>query len=238
MYSGNSYKNFPKFYDLLYQRYFKSIPDFIALVKKNTPKGGFILDLAAGTGEVTIPLLKNGFKVISLDLSEGMLKELKLKAKQKGIKNYHTISLDMQKVGYQDKFDSICIRQAINYFIGTKTLEVGLKNIFIALKKGGKFIFNAPNYQGEKEYPIISNYYEKEGLKAFVLEMNSVNKKLLKHKQYSIVWDNNKKPSFINDENSFYMFTKKEFITVLNKCGFSKLEFNDLGKTLYCIATK
>ena len=47
MYSGNSYKKFPALYDLLYQRYFKSVPDFVSLVKTNTPKGGLILDLAA-----------------------------------------------------------------------------------------------------------------------------------------------------------------------------------------------
>src|SRR3989344_3428034 len=118
MYFGNSYKNFPALYDLLYQRYLKSVPDFVSLVKTNTPKNGLILDLAAGTGEVSILLLQNGFMVVSLDSSNGMLKELKRKAKKMKIKNYRARIFDMRKINYKEKFDSVCIRQAINYFLG------------------------------------------------------------------------------------------------------------------------
>lgn len=238
MYSGNSYKSFPALYDLLYQRYLKSVPDFVALVNKNTPKNGLILDLAAGTGEVTIPLLKNGFRVTSLDSSKGMLEELKRKVEKHGVKNYHTRVVDMQKLNYRDKFDSICIRQAINYFIGTKSLEAGLKKVYNSLKQGGIFAFNAPNYRGETAYPTISNYYEKGLQRAFVVETNTIKRRMLKHKQYSVVWQNDKKPNFVTDENSFYMFTKKEFKDALKKSGFSKIRFSGSDKTLYCVATK
>lgn len=238
MYSGNSYKKFPELYDLLYQRYLNSVPDFVALVKKNTPSGGRILDLAAGTGEVTIPLLKSGFEVVSLDKNKGMLKELKSKAKKQGVKNFHIIISDMKKASYREKFDSVCIRQAINYFIGAEALEAGLKKIFASLKDGGKFIFNAPNYRGEKKYPVVSNYYENGRQRAFVLETNKLSGKVLRHKQYSIVWTDSKEPNFATDENLFYMFTKKEFGNALEKSGFSKTEFTGSAKTLYCVATK
>ena len=223
---------------MLYQRYLNSVPDFVALVKKNTPSGGRILDLAAGTGEVTIPLLKSGFEVVSLDKNKGMLKELKSKAKKQGVKNFHIIISDMKKASYREKFDSVCIRQAINYFIGAETLEAGLKKIFASLKDGGKFIFNAPNYRGEKKYPVVSNYYENGRQRAFVLETNKLSGKVLRHKQYSIVWTDSKEPNFATDENLFYMFTKKEFGNALEKSGFSKTEFTGSAKTLYCVATK
>lgn len=238
MYSGNLYKNFPELYDLLYQRYLKSAPNFVALVKKNTPRHGSILDLAAGTGEITIPLLKSGFKVTSLDANSGMLKQLELKAKNRGVKNFHVVALDMRRMNYEEKFDSICIRQAINYFIGTKSLEKGLKNVFSSIKTGGKFIFNAPNYKNEKTYPIAANYYKKGAQNAFVVETNKMQGKLLKHKQHSIVWETGKKPYFVTDENSFFMFSKKELENALRKCGFSKIVFKEFSKTLYCVATK
>lgn len=239
MYSGNSYKNFPDLYDLLYQRYLKSIPDFVSLVKKNTPRGGTILDLAAGTGEVSIPLLKHGFKVTSLDASSGMLKVLKAKAKKLNINNYNVKISPIENINYYEKFDSICIRQAINYLVKVQGLENGLKKIYRALKPGGKLIFNAPNYRGETAYPIISNYYEKGEQKAFVLEMNNVSNNLLTHDQYSIVWQNSRnKPQFIIDQNSFYMFTKKEFELALKKSGFSKTIFSGNNKTLYCVSSK
>lgn len=238
MYLGNSYKNFPGFYDLLYQRYLKSVPDFVALVRKSTPRGGSILDLAAGTGEVSIPLLRSGYKVISLDASRGMLKELKSKAKRLGVRGYRVKVSDMKKISYKEKFDVVCIRQAVNYFIGTRVLRLGFKNIFASLKTGGKLIFNAPNYHGEKAYPIISNIYKGGKQNAFVLEINRVVGRVLKHKQYSIIWEEGKKPNFFSDDNYFYMFTKNEFERTLKKCGFSKIEFSGSDKTLYCVATK
>ncbi|MDD5290079.1 MAG: class I SAM-dependent methyltransferase [Patescibacteria group bacterium] len=238
MYSGNSYKKFPEFYDLLYQRYLKSVPDFVALVEKNTPQKGLILDLAAGTGEITIPLLKKGFRVISLDASQGMLRELKLKAKKQGIKKYQVTKLDMQKISYQKKFDSVCIRQAINYFMGSKALAAGLKKIFASLKTGGKFIFNAPNYQGEKKYPALINYYKKGEQQALVVETNKITGQILKHRQHSALWKTGQKSEFIIDENSFYLFTRKEFARALKKSGFSKIKLIKSAKTLYFIAIK
>ena len=86
MLSGNSYNTFPTLYDLLYQRYLASVPDFVSLIARHTPAKGAILDLAAGTGEVSIPLLHRGFAVTSLDRSKGMLNVLQAKAKKEKIK--------------------------------------------------------------------------------------------------------------------------------------------------------
>jgi len=187
---------------------------------------------------VSIPLLKKGFEVTSTDLNSGMLKELKIKAGKAGVKNYRAVSVNMQKIRYEQKFDTVCIRQAINYFIGAGQLLRGLKSIFRALKPGGKFIFNAPNYKGQKKYPDVSNIYTDGAQNAFVLETNEVRNKLLKHRQYSLVWGGNGKPEFVIDENSFYMFTKKDLEAALKKAGFSKIEFTASNKTLYCVATK
>lgn len=238
MYSGNSYKNFPALYDLLYQRYLKSVPEFVALVKKNTPVGGLVLDLAAGTGEVTIPLLQSGYKVTSLDSSTGMLGQLKLKARHLGVKDYQVRTFDMRKIDYREKFDSVCVRQAINYFIGIRALESGMVRVFGSLKKGGNFIFNSPNYRGEKSYPVVYHHYQKDRQSAFVVETNKMKKRILRHKQYSIIWEDNKEPNFVTDENSFYMFTENEFAGLLKKAGFSKIKFSGSNKTLYCVATK
>jgi len=52
------------------------IPFYLEQAKKqNSP----ILDLAAGTGRVTIPLAEAGFKIFSLESSEAMLNHAKKK---------------------------------------------------------------------------------------------------------------------------------------------------------------
>lgn len=238
MYSGNCYSDFPELYDVLYQRYLHSAEDFARLVAENSSRGGLILDLAAGTGEVSIPLLARGFRVTSIDASRGMLGELKNKAIKLGIKNVVPVVADMGMLAYKDIFDVVCIRQAINYFLGTPSLRKGLKKIRRALKDGGAFVFNAPNYKGQKEYPSASNLYKNTKCTAFVVETNALKNRLLRHEQYSLLWDYRTKPLFIRDENTFFLFTKKEFSRCLRDAGFSKIQFREAGKTLTCIAIK
>ncbi|OGZ96146.1 MAG: hypothetical protein A3I44_01880 [Candidatus Sungbacteria bacterium RIFCSPLOWO2_02_FULL_51_17] len=236
MLSGNSYNTFPTLYDLLYQRYLASVPDFVSLIARHTPAKGAILDLAAGTGEVSIPLLHRGFAVTSLDRSKGMLNVLQAKAKKEKIKNARVKICDMQRITYRKQFDAVCIRQAVNYFIGAKALTKGLLRVRAALKPGGALIFNAPNYHDEKAYPPVANIYDRGTRHAFVLETNMLSGRLLKHVQYSLVWEDGKKPEYVTDENSFYMFTKKEFNRALRHAGFFRILFSGSGKTLYCVA--
>jgi ubiquinone/menaquinone biosynthesis C-methylase UbiE len=238
MYSKNVYKSFPKLYDLLYQRYLKSVPDFVALVEEHTPRGGLVLDVAAGTGEVTIPLLQKGFRVVSVDSSTGMLKELCLKAKKHKVRNHKTVVMDMRHIEYQRQFDSVCIRQAINYCMGARALTASLNTFYNSLKEGGVFVFNTPQYQGAKQYPTVFHHYTEGKQEALVLETNKIRKRILQHTQHSIIWGGDRKPQFLTDTNAFYMFTKKELEHALYRVGFSKLVWSGSPKTLYCIAIK
>lgn len=245
---GNCYKDFPEFYDLLYKRYFRTIPTFVELVRRNTPRGGLILDIAAGTGAVTIPLLKKGYKVISLDMHKGMLAQLKKKVIKEKVKNYQIIHRDMNSLNFNKVFDTICIRQAINYYRGPKLLKKGLTRIYKALKDCGVFIFNAPNYRGKKtDYPIVQNHYKERDINTFVLETNKLKGRLLSHRQDAIIWQGRLgNPIHISDTNSFYMFTRGEFEKSLLQSGFSKIKFYSSGlssckptdKTLNCVAKK
>ncbi len=245
--SGNCYKNFPELYDILYQRYFKTIPIFAELAKRNTPDKGTILDLAAGTGNVSIFLLQLGFHVTALDSSAGMLNIFKKKTEKEKLKNYKIIRADINYLKSKQTYDAVCIRQAINYYQGLNALEKGLKSIRKIIKPGGAFVFNAPNFKTEKiDYPVIENNYESGGKRAFVLEINQIAGRRLLHRQDAIVWTKNKSPIHIVDTNSFYMFTKNEFESCLKKAGFSDIKFyssnlspyNLKDKTLYCAAKK
>ncbi len=246
---GNVYNSFPELYDLLYKRYLKSIPHFIKLVEKNTPKNGTILDMAAGTGEVTIPLLKKKYRVSSLDIHRGMLKELRRKAGKENLKNHTVILKDMNLLTKRNKFDTVCIRQAINYYKNPKSLERGLRKVFSALKDTGSFVFNAPNFRvGTKNFKTVHTLYEYKNLKAFVVETNVLKKRVLVHNQDTIVWNSivNSNPRFVSDSNSFYMYTKEEFERALVHAGFHDIRFFSSklisyqkdDKTLYCVATK
>lgn len=248
--SGNCYDSFPEFYDLLYKRYLKSADLFIGLIKKNTPRGGRILDLAAGTGEISIPLLRAGFRVVSFDRSGGMLKELARKARKQGTRGVVTLVGDISHIKLPDaRFDTVCIRQAINYYNGPNKLRAGLAKIYRLLKTDGKFVFNAPNFRkADNEFPVVENIYKTEdNLNAFVLETNKISRRTLSHKQNSIVWGGRlNEPVCIFDENKFHTFIKADFEKALKSSGFSRINFyssnlqlySNKDKTIYCVAQK
>jgi ubiquinone/menaquinone biosynthesis C-methylase UbiE len=240
---GNIYRDFPEFYDLIYARYFKTVPDFVKLVERSTPNGGRILDLAAGTGEVTIPLLQRGYRVQSFDLNSGMLRVLARKAQVLGMTVKTTVA-DMANLDYEQEFDAVCIRQALNYLMGVSQLTRVLKKVKQALKPGGQFVFNAPNYHlNIKDYPVVTNKYEVDGKTALVLENNQLNGKVLQHRQHSVVWDG-QEATYIDDTNDFYMFTADELKTALMTAGFTDIkfygqhlkQFDSSSKTIYGVA--
>ena len=70
-----------KHYDLRV-KFVRDIPFWVSQVRKY---GGPVLELACGTGRVTIPLAKEGFKVSGLDISESMLAEAGKKSEREKV---------------------------------------------------------------------------------------------------------------------------------------------------------
>lgn len=244
------YREFPGLYDLLYQRFSKRRDDFLSLVRKNTPAKGRIIDAAAGTGEVSIPLLADGYDVLSTDLNEGMLAELTKKAQAAGVRPRTMVAgfLNMQDV---DGFsDTLTVRQAISYLKGEDRLREAFALMKGKLKPGGKLIFNAPNYRPDRfSAPTVAPYQVKSGGKtAIVRERNSLTNRVLTHFQDAIVW-NDAAPNdatFAGDKNSFKLYTKEQFEAALKAAGFSSVQFLSSGMkpyeptdpVLYVVATK
>ncbi|MFJ5789197.1 class I SAM-dependent methyltransferase [Lysinibacillus sp. NPDC093197] len=74
--------NFEEYDDpILYDKENKLyMPELPFLLKWASNMQGTIIDLACGTGRMTIPLAKNGCKLIGVDIHEGMLNEARKKA--------------------------------------------------------------------------------------------------------------------------------------------------------------
>ena len=68
----------PEMYDHLYEGYQKDLNVILEWAKSDQP----IIELACGTGRLTIPMAQRGFQMIGVDLHEGMLERAKQKAKE------------------------------------------------------------------------------------------------------------------------------------------------------------
>jgi len=72
MLNSDVYENagFCRFYDWVYDGFEGDIPFYLGLAERYGPP---VLEVACGTGRVTLPLARAGFEVVGIDLSEPML---------------------------------------------------------------------------------------------------------------------------------------------------------------------
>lgn len=108
-----------------------------------TPSGGDIaIDLGAGSGFQSIPLLKLGYQVVAVDLCEKLLSELKEQWHGPELK---TISGDLRNAElYNDVTPALilCMGDTLSHFETLNDIENLIANAHTALEKGGKFILS------------------------------------------------------------------------------------------------
>lgn len=118
-----------------------------------------VLDLACGTGSMTLELAKRGYDMIGADLSEDMLMEAMDKAYDKGIDGILFLKQDMRCFELYGTVGAItCCLDSLNYLTEDGDLETCLKCVHNYLDPDGLFIFdvNTPykfeNVYGDQHY--------------------------------------------------------------------------------------
>jgi SAM-dependent methyltransferase len=136
----------PEKYDEEYGSCLKDLPFLLEWAKK---KGGPIIDLACGTGRITIPLANEGFTILGVDLHEGMLQ----RAMQKAVRNQQVISWHLQNctdLSLPVKSPFIYMTgNSFQHFLTNAVQERLLKRVRKHLDKDGIFIFGT-------RFPVMS----------------------------------------------------------------------------------
>ncbi|UCD62048.1 MAG: bifunctional demethylmenaquinone methyltransferase/2-methoxy-6-polyprenyl-1,4-benzoquinol methylase UbiE [Flavobacteriaceae bacterium] len=144
----------------------------VAILKKRNPNK--VLDIATGTGDLAINLVKTGAEqIIGLDISKGMLEVGKKKVADKGLDT--TIEMvvgDSENLPFEDdSFDAVTVAFGVRNF---EDLEKGLSEIYRVLKPSGTFVVletsvptNFPFKQGYWFYtksilPLIGKLFSKD----------------------------------------------------------------------------
>ncbi|MCL1843969.1 MAG: class I SAM-dependent methyltransferase [Defluviitaleaceae bacterium] len=191
------YEGFASMYDALmhdapYEIWAAYIDGFLSEWFKGK-KGykGIILDIACGTGNITLRLAEMGYDMIGVDSSEEMLAEACRKAHEKNAEILF-LAQDMRELNLYGTVDAaVCVCDGLNYILNADELLEIFKKIKLFLNPGGVFIFD------------MNTEYKFENFAKQIFEDTGAGGE-------SYEWQNNYEPSTkINEYNMvFFMYDK------------------------------
>ena len=132
----------------------------VKILKSKNPST--ILDVATGTGDLAIELVKtNAKKIIGLDISKGMLDVGINKINHKNLNN--TIEMvigDSENLKYDDNFfDAVTVSFGVRNF---ESLDSGLREIYRVLKTNGSLVIletsNPTKFPFKQFYTVYSKF--------------------------------------------------------------------------------
>lgn len=221
-------------YDAFNKPYHDDLPFYLAECKKAR---GPVLELACGTGRLTIPLKKAGIDITGLDMSAAMLAQARKKAAAAGAAP-EFIKGDARKFGLGRRFSLIFIPfNSMQHMISAEDIE----GLFSAVKKhlapGGTFIFDVfspdPRYlmrDPEEMLPVA--YYEDPagGGKVLVNEQYNYDRAAQVSR---IVWHyrREKDGKTVSKDLALRCFFPQELLMLVRHAGFSvKARYGDFSR--------
>ena len=160
------YEYLAKIYDHLmgdvdYEQWIDYIEHF--LEKNNISTNDRILELACGTGNITVPLSRKGYELIAIDRSIEMLSQANQKAVDLNL-NIQFYQQDMLNLKIHDLYNAIlCLCDGVNYILDLEDLKTFFQKVYSLLKEGGIFIFDISTYYKLKEILGENTYGEDLG---------------------------------------------------------------------------
>lgn len=144
----NQYSNFAYVYDRLMEDVdYKGWVEYIeALFQHLKLRPKRILELACGTGNITIPLSKKGYDILGADISPDMLMVASHKAAEAGEKIVF-IERDMRELELRGGYDCVlCLCDGINYITEDEGLYKVFRSAYQSLGQDGAFIFDVSTH--------------------------------------------------------------------------------------------
>lgn len=181
-----------------------------------------ILDLACGTGSMTLELAKRGYDMTGIDLSTEMLSVARQRAADEGIENILWLMQDMRSFELYGTVDAIvCALDSLNYLRDTKELDCVFSLVNNYLDAGGMFVFdlNTP-YKFENVFSDNAYVLEDEGV--YCGWQNFYNSKTKKCNFYLTVFEEQDDGSYLryDEEQTERCFAMRSVKKALEENGF------------------
>ena len=173
-----SYASFAQYFDSLTHNveYARRADYLCTLLAHLGNAPGLTLDLACGTGSLTVELAKRGMDIYGIDGSADMLSVARQKAAESGL-DLLFLCQKMQKLDLYGTVDTvICALDSINHLTLEKDVQTAFDRVSLFMNPGGWFLFDvntvykhrhvlADNiflYDTDEVYCIWQNHYEEK----------------------------------------------------------------------------
>ena len=147
------YNSFSEYYDALMQNVgYKERCDYIMEVFERLGHDmGLSLDLACGTGSLTVELKKRGVDIYGIDASYDMLSHAREKAEENDV-DILFLCQKMQSIDLYGTIDTcVCTLDSINHLTKETDVQKTFDRVSLFMNKGGYFLFDANTiYKHEK----------------------------------------------------------------------------------------
>lgn len=137
-----------------------------AIRRHERVRTSLVLDLACGTGAVTLPMAELGYDMTGVDLSGDMLAEARTRAMEEGHGEILWLCQDMREFELYGTVDAtVCCLDSVNYLTRTEDVRRCFRLVHNYLIPDGVFIFdvNTP-HKFETVYAERSYVLEAEGV--------------------------------------------------------------------------
>jgi ubiquinone/menaquinone biosynthesis C-methylase UbiE len=136
----SEYEN-PKLYDLENDWIVDEVDLLVEWAEKLQVGNSSILDLACGTGRLTLPLAKKGYTMVGVDIHEGMLTEAKTKTTTDVSISWMQQDCTTLKLDEEVLF-SYMVGHSFQHFLTNEDQDALLTSLYRVMKKDGVFIFS------------------------------------------------------------------------------------------------
>ncbi len=125
-------------------------------------KPNTVLELACGSGEITLALANAGYRVDASDISEAMLEEARSKDVNKLVNFFQ---MDMSELSVDKTYDTIlCLCDSVNYLVNTSSFEKMIQRVHAHLSSDGCFVFDVHSLDRNEEFQ--EEFYEEGEIEA------------------------------------------------------------------------
>ncbi len=228
------YGSFAEYYDSLTSNVdYRKTAEYVSdILNENGINKGILLDLACGTGTMSLIMAQKGYDVIGVDNSPEMLGEAREKAFEAG-EDILFLCQDMCSIDLYGTVDcTVCLLDSLNHLESKEELLQAFKRVSLFTVPGGLFVFDV-NTEYKHKYVLGDNTFVYENDDVYCVWQNEYDDE---SKTVEIFLD------FFQEENGLYRrsseyfaeraFSDSDIRNLLSEAGFTDIKaYGELRKT-------